>query len=372
MTRLMVVGGARPNFVKIAPIMKALKRRSDLFDVVFVHTGQHYDDLMSAVFFKELGLPAPDVALGIGSGSHAEQTGKTLIAVEVTLIDYRPDLVIVVGDVNATLAAALAAKKLGIAVAHVEAGLRSQDLTMPEEINRVLTDRISDVHFTTDHVADANLMREGIPERSVHRVGNVMIDTLLAHRDRAAESDILGRLGVTPQGYALATLHRESNVDDPNNLACLLSAFVQLSRTIPIIMPLHPRTQKRLDALGLKGLLQSSCVKLVHPLGYLDFVKLMDMSSFVITDSGGVQEETTVLGVACLTVRRATERPITCEVGTNRLVGLDPEMILKSALPLVANPTRRSAVPQLWDGHAAERLVTVLEHRFNVRPLSAA
>jgi len=368
----MIVAGARPNFMKVAPIMKALEKRSNLFDVTFVHTGQHYDDRMSAIFFTELGLPTPDIALGIGSGSHAEQTGKTLIALEPTLIDTRPDLVIVVGDVNATLAATLAAKKLNIAVAHVEAGLRSHDLTMPEELNRVLTDRISDIHFTTDHFADSNLKREGISEKTVHRVGNVMIDTLLAYRDRADRSDILDRVGITSRKYALATLHRENNVDDAENLARLLLTFVQLSRTVPIIMPLHPRTQKQLDALGLKEILDSSQVVLIEPLGYLDFVKLMDSSCFVMTDSGGVQEETTVLNVPCLTLRKTTERPITCEIGTNTLVGLDPALILKSALPLVSGTFDRKAVPQLWDGHAAERLASVLQRRFDVHSLSAA
>ncbi|MEM9153686.1 MAG: UDP-N-acetylglucosamine 2-epimerase (non-hydrolyzing) [Cyanobacteria bacterium P01_F01_bin.33] len=372
MTQLMVVAGARPNFMKVAPIMKALENRSDVFDVTFVHTGQHYDDRMSAVFLDQLGLPTPDVALGIGSGSHAEQTGKTLIALEATLIDHRPDLVIVVGDVNATLAATLAAKKLNIAVAHVEAGLRSHDLTMPEEINRVLTDRVSDIHFTTDYFADANLKREGISESSIHRVGNVMIDTLLAYRDRAARSDILDRLEVTTRSYALATLHRESNVDNPENLARLFSAFVQLSKTLPIVMPLHPRTRKRLHAIGLRGGLESSRVTLTEPLSYLDFVKLMDDSCFVLTDSGGVQEETTVLGVACLTLRKTTERPITCEIGTNTLVELDPKMILKSALPLASERVRQETALPLWDGHASERLALVLERRFDLQSLSAA
>lgn len=372
MARLMVVAGARPNFMKVAPIIKALEKRSEHFCVTFVHTGQHYDNCMSTVFFNELGLPAPDIALGIGSGSHAEQTGKTLMALEAELLQHRPDLVIVVGDVNATLAATLAAKKLCISVAHVEAGLRSHDLTMPEEVNRVLTDRISDFHFTTDHFADANLLREGIPKESIHRIGNVMIDTLLAYRERAMKSDILGRLGLASNSYALATLHRESNVDNPANLARLISAIVQLSRTIPIVMPLHPRTQKVLDSLGLKGLLESKQVSLIEPLGYLDFVKLMDMSCFVLTDSGGLQEETTALGIPCLTLRETTERPITCEVGTNTLVGLDPEAILKFALPLTLNPVRRQTVLPFWDGYAAERLASVLQRSLNVQSLSAA
>ncbi|MEM9354926.1 MAG: UDP-N-acetylglucosamine 2-epimerase (non-hydrolyzing) [Pseudomonadota bacterium] len=372
MTRLMIVAGARPNFMKVAPIMKALEKRSNLFDVTFVHTGQHYDDRMSTIFFAELGLPAPDIALGIGSGSHAEQTGKTLIGLEAAIIDHRPDLVIVVGDVNATLAATLAAKKLKFPVAHVEAGLRSHDLTMPEEINRVLTDRISDIHFTTDHFADSNLKREGISEKSVHRIGNVMIDTLLAYRDRAARSDILDRLGVVPRGYAIATLHRESNVDGPDILLRLLSVFVHLSKTIPIVMPLHPRTQKKLDGFDLSELLQSSQVTILEPLGYFDFVKLMDSSCFVMTDSGGVQEETTVLGVPCLTLRKTTERPMTCEFGTNTLVGLDPATILNSALPFASDQVRRRSLPPLWDGHSAERLASVLERMFDGRSLSAA
>jgi UDP-N-acetylglucosamine 2-epimerase (non-hydrolysing) len=372
MTRLTVIVGARPNFMKVAPIMKALERRGDLFETKLVHTGQHYDDRMSAIFFSELGLPAPDVSLGIGSGSHAEQTGRTLMALEATFIEHRPDLVIVVGDVNATLAAALAAKKLGIAVAHVEAGLRSHDLRMPEEINRVMTDRISDIHFTTDHVADSNLEREGMAGTTIHRIGNVMIDTLLAHRPRAARSTILSRLDLAPRGYAVATLHRDSNVDRTANLERLLSAFIRVSQVMPVIMPLHPRTRREIKAHGLEGLLPSTRVRLIEPLGYLDFVKLMDASRFVMTDSGGIQEETTILGVPCLTLRETTERPITCEAGTNELVGLEPEAILKAALQLVSMTDRQNAAPPLWDGHAAERLVTVLEDRYDVRSLSAA
>ena len=372
MTRLMAIVGARPNFMKAAPIIKALERRADLFETRLVHTGQHYDERMSAIFFNELGLPTPDVSLGIGSGSHAEQTGRTLIALEATFIEHRPDLVIVVGDVNATLAAALAAKKLGIAVAHVEAGLRSHDLAMPEEINRVMTDRISDMHFTTDHIADSNLKNEGIAAASVHRIGNVMIDTLLAHRQRAARSTILDRLHVAPGGFALATLHRDRNVDHAANLGRLLTAFVLVSRVIPVIVPLHPRTRREIDTQGLEGLLQSSRVQLIDPLGYLDFVKLMDTARFVMTDSGGVQEETTALGVPCLTLRDTTERPITCEAGTNQLVGLDPEAILNHALPLMAAAAHETEVPPLWDGRAAERLVAVLEHRHAIPSLSAA
>jgi UDP-N-acetylglucosamine 2-epimerase (non-hydrolysing) len=328
--------------------------------------------MMSAIFFNELGLPVPDVSLGIGSGSHAEQTGKTLIALEATFISHRPDIVVVVGDVNATLAAALAAKKLGIAVAHVEAGLRSFDLSMPEEINRVMTDRISDLHFTTDSIADMNLQREGLNEATVHRIGNVMIDTLLAHRSRAARSTILDRLRMAPGGFVLVTLHRDSNVDRSANLGRLMSALVLVSRVIPVVMPLHPRTRREIDAQGLEGLLRSSQVRLTDPLGYLDFVKLMDSSRFVMTDSGGVQEETTVLGIPCLTLRETTERPITCEAGTNRLVGLDPETIMNHALSLMSASVRGSTAPPLWDGLAAERLVAVLEERYDIRSLSAA
>jgi len=372
MMRLMLIAGARPNFVKAAAIMKALRRRNDIFDTMLVHTGQHYDDRMSAIFFAELGLPAPDIALGIGSGTHAEQTGKTLMAVETVCVDHEPDLVIVVGDVNATLAGALAAKKLGIAVAHVEAGLRAHDHAMPEEINRIATDRICDLHFTTDHLADDNLQREGISPKGIHRVGNVMIDTLLANQARAAQSNVLDRLDIQPGGYALATLHRSANVDQVRDLSRALKALALVSKEIPIILPLHPRTKKRLDAYGMRALLERSHVTEVDPLGYLDFVKLMDASRFVMTDSGGVQEETTVLGVDCLTLRSTTERPITCELGTNQLVGVDPQHVLRHAQQLLSETDRSYTVPSLWDGHAAERLAAVLEHSCDITSSAAA
>ena len=368
----MLIAGARPNFVKIAPIMDALMKRPAAFEPILVHTGQHYDTKMSAVFFAELGVPQPDLNLGIGSGSHAEQTGRTMMAIEQACLEREPDLVIVVGDVNATLAAALAAKKLGIKVAHVEAGLRAHDRTMPEEINRIATDRISDLLFTTDHYADENLLNEGIPVSMIHRVGNVMIDTLLGHRARAARSDILDRLEIKPRQYALATLHRGANVDRPKDLSRLLQALNVVSKEIPIVLPLHPRTRQRLDATGLHDLVGGSRIRLIEPLGYLDFVRLMDQARLVMTDSGGVQEETTVLGVPCLTLRRTTERPITCQIGTNLLVGVEPQYLLKTVNRLLAHPTSGCRVPPLWDGRAAERLVTVLEGPVDMPSLSLA
>jgi UDP-N-acetylglucosamine 2-epimerase (non-hydrolysing) len=370
--RLMLVSGARPNFVKIAPIMRALHKRQETFETTLVHTGQHYDEQMSAVFFAEFGLLAPDVNLGIGSGTHAEQTGKTMIAIESACLEHDPDLVIVVGDVNATLAAALAAKKLGIAVAHVEAGLRAHDQTMPEEINRLVTDRISDLHFTTDHLADENLQREGISPISIHRVGNVMIDSLLANRTRAVRSDVLTRLGVEPKTYALVTLHRGSNVDRAVDLERSLRTLALVSSEIPVVLPLPPRTRKRFEAYGASERLAASRVKLIDPLGYLDFLKLMDSARFVMTDSGGAQEETTILGIPSLTLRTTTERPITCQLGTNQLVGVDPEHVAQKARKLLSGPTRPHAAPPLWDGRAAERLVSVLEDYVDLRSLAAA
>lgn len=370
--RLMIVSGARPNFVKIAPIIKALEKRRETFETLLVHTGQHYDDRMSAIFFAELGLPEPDINLGIGSGSHAEQTGKTMIAIEAACLEHDPDLVIVVGDVNATLAAALAAKKLGITVAHVEAGLRAHDPTMPEEINRIVTDRISDLHFTTDHMADENLLREGISPGTIHRIGNVMIDSLLASRARTGRSSILKHLDAEPGHYAVATLHRGANVDRAADLERSLKALILVSKEIPVILPLHPRTQERIDAHGARECLALSRVKLIDPLGYFDFLKLMESARFVMTDSGGVQEETTILGIPCLTLRETTERPITCELGTNQVVGVNPDLIVKKARQLLSDPIRSHMAPPLWDGRAAERLVAVLEEAVGVRSLAVA
>jgi UDP-N-acetylglucosamine 2-epimerase (non-hydrolysing) len=342
--------------MKIAPLMAELRRRPGA-EAVLVHTGQHYDERMSQLFFVELGIPRPDVGLDVGSGSHATQTAEVMKRFEPVLLTHRPDAVLVVGDVNSTLACTLTAVKLGVPVAHVEAGLRSFDRTMPEEINRILTDAISHWLFVTERAGVDNLRREGVHDERIHLVGNVMIDTLLACRERAEASPVLDRLGLTSGRFAVLTLHRPANVDDPAVFGELLSAIERLQRELPIVFPVHPRTRKALEgtrARSLPGLL------LTEPLGYLDFLKLMAHARLVLTDSGGIQEETTVLGVPCLTLRNNTERPVTVEQGTNRLVGLAPERIVAAGLEVLHAPPAASRVPELWDGRAAARVVDVL------------
>jgi UDP-N-acetylglucosamine 2-epimerase (non-hydrolysing) len=354
--RLVVVAGARPNFMKVAPLMWEMARR-DRIDARLVHTGQHYDERMSKLFFEQLKIPRPDVDLGVGSGSHAQQTAEVMKRFEPVVEEVRPDAVVVVGDVNSTIACALVASKLGVPVAHVEAGLRSNDRTMPEEINRVLTDAISDWLFVSEPSGVANLKREGVPERRIHFVGNVMIDTLLACRELAGRSTVLEELGVAPRGYAVLTLHRPANVDRPEVLDGLLRAIGRLARELPIVFPVHPRTRKALEGRQVAG---SGQLKLVEPLGYLDFTRLVSEARLVLTDSGGIQEETTVLGVPCLTLRENTERPVTIEQGTNRLVGMDPERIIAAGMQCLAAPPPSRPAPPLWDGRAAERIVDIL------------
>jgi UDP-N-acetylglucosamine 2-epimerase (non-hydrolysing) len=354
------VVGARPNFMKIAPIVRAM-REDPFFRPSLVHTGQHYDEKMSDVFFDELGIPAPDVNLSVGSGSHGRQTGQVMVRFEEVVTADRPDLVIVVGDVNSTLAAALVAAKLHIPVAHVEAGLRSFDRTMPEEINRVLTDSISDFLFTTERSAEANLTAEGIDRPKVFFVGNVMIDALLANRRRAAASDITKRLELDGQRYGVLTLHRPSNVDAREPLTRIAAALERVGGRLPIVFPAHPRTVKNLEAFGLLDRLQAGGkVRVVEPLGYLDFLRLVDCSALVLTDSGGLQEETTVLGVPCITLRENTERPVTVEQGTNVLVGSDTDRIVAASESALQTPRRTARVPELWDGKAAGRILTTL------------
>lgn len=363
--RVLAVAGARPNFMKIAPIIGALKRFPEAFTPVLVHTGQHYDDRLSKVFFEELGIPRPDVNLNVGSGTHAQQTAAVMTAFEPVMIDQRADLVLVVGDVNSTIACALVASKLGVTVAHVEAGLRSFDRTMPEEINRVLTDQISDLLFTTEASAEENLRREGVDTANVHFVGNVMIDTLVAHRERARALGVPARFGVEPQAYGLLTLHRPSNVDNPVVFDGLIAAVDTISREIPIIFPVHPRTRPTVErSTAAAALVSAGRLRLVDPQGYLDFLGLMEGSRVVLTDSGGVQEETTILGVPCLTLRENTERPVTITHGTNRLVGTDPARII-DAWRSVAGARPAAGTPPLWDGHAAERIVDVLRTRMS-------
>jgi UDP-N-acetylglucosamine 2-epimerase (non-hydrolysing) len=358
--RILSVAGARPNFMKIAPIVKELARHPDEFTSVVVHTGQHYDEKLSQVFFDELGIPEPDVNLNVGSGSHAQQTAAIMAAFEPALVAQHPDLVLVVGDVNSTIACALVAAKLAVKVGHVEAGLRSFDRTMPEEINRLLTDQISDFLFTTDEGAEVNLRREGVDPSKIHFVGNVMIDTLLAHRERARTLDVLSRFGVRAREYALLTLHRPSNVDSPSVFARLVEALTTISADVPVIFPVHPRTRPVVTASAdAKALVEAGRLRLVDPLGYLEFIGLMEKSRAVLTDSGGVQEETTILGVPCLTMRINTERPVTVTHGTNRIVGTDVQRIL-DAWRAVETPRAHAVVPPLWDGRAAQRIVGIL------------
>ena len=362
--KILCVVGARPNFVKIAPILRAFgSRRAAHPDltVQLVHTGQHYDTALSSSFFEDLEISAPDINLGIGSGSHAEQIGRILIAMEPVLTVERPDLVIVVGDVNSTFACALAASKLCIPVAHVEAGLRCQDRTMPEEINRILTDVVSDLCFTTSLEANENLLREGIAPESIFFVGNVMIDSLLRNRARAMPPRITSTFNLVPKSYAVLTLHRPSNVDVLATAQMVLDTIEPVLDLMPVVFPIHPRARKLFSRHGLEShLARMKHLHLVEPLGYLEFLYLMDRARLVLTDSGGIQEETTVLGVPCLTLRENTERSITVKIGTNRLVGLSREAVARAAREIVAGRWSHGTVPSLWDGHAAERIVNII------------
>jgi len=361
--RVINVVGARPNFMKIAPVMREMQKRP-CFQPLLLHTGQHYDDAMSRVFFEDLRIPKPDIYLGVGSGTHAEQTARIMVEFERIVADRKPDLVLVVGDVNSTLACSVVAAKLRVPVAHVEAGLRSFDRDMPEEINRLVTDSISTLLFTTSRDADENLLREGHGLDQIHFVGNVMIDTLLASAERAEQSDVLERLGLQDRGYAVLTLHRPSNVDDPATLAGIVDALEQVQARIPIVFPAHPRTSTRLQTFGLAArVARMPSLIAVEPQGYLDFMKLVAHCAMVLTDSGGLQEETTVLGVPCLTLRNNTERPVTVTEGTNTLVGPNPNAIVRESLKVLAGEGKRGRRPELWDGHAAERIAAVLEER---------
>jgi UDP-N-acetylglucosamine 2-epimerase (non-hydrolysing) len=360
MLKIICVAGARPNFMKIAPIMEAFRSRPDIRSFL-VHTGQHYDEKMSDLFFRELGIPQPDVNLGVGSGSHAVQTAEVMKAFETVCLQEKPDAVLVVGDVNGTIACGLVAVKLGIKLIHVEAGLRSGDRSMPEEINRILTDSISDFLFCTEKSGVENLRREGVPVEKIHLVGNVMIDTLLKNRNKAEKSAILKELGLTPKGYATMTLHRPGNVDDPAIFTGLLDAVEIIQRDMPIIFPIHPRTKKNILAFGLQErVARMTNLRLVDPIGYLDFLKLNANAYVVLTDSGGLQEETTILKVPCITLRENTERPITCEIGSNQLVGVNPDAILGAYEKIKSGKLRAPQIPDFWDGKAAERIAEIL------------
>lgn len=348
------VVGARPNFMKAAPVMAAFREYG--VDQTLVHTGQHYDPLMADVFFQELGIGTPDVNLAVGSGSHAVQTAEIMARLEPVIIERRPDLVLVYGDVNSTVAAALVCAKLLVRVGHVEAGLRSFDRTMPEEVNRLVTDQLSDLLFTPSEDGDRNLMREGIDRRKIQQVGNVMIDTLvrlLPLAERVVRSD-----GIHQKPYALVTLHRPSNVDRPETLSDLMQALDDLSRHIRVVFPMHPRTRKRLEDRG--GWRSASNIDVIDPVGYLEFLALQMRARMVVTDSGGIQEETTFLGVPCLTVRENTERPTTVTTGTNVLVGQDMDRLLVEARRILAGKGKRGRVPPLWDGQAAHRIADIV------------
>jgi len=362
--KMINVVGARPNFVKIAPLMAAYKQY-DAIDPILVHTSQHYDEKMSDLFFRQLQIPEPDLNLGIGSGSHAVQTAETMKAFEQVVLKEQPDVVLVVGDVNSTIACGLVAVKLGVKLVHVEAGLRSGDRTMPEEINRVLTDSISDLLFCTEQSAVDNLQAEGISQDKIHLVGNVMIDTLLKNKAKADESLIIEELKakgcVNGDSFAVLTIHRPSNVDDPVVFAKILDAIEAIQVDLPIIFPIHPRTRKNLSATDLgKRVEAMRGLHLLDPIGYLDFLKLTSSAKLVLTDSGGIQEETTILKVPCITLRKNTERPITVEIGSNQVVGTQTQNILDAYKQATSGNWRTPQIPPLWDGKAAERIVKIM------------
>lgn len=361
MLRVLNVVGARPNFIKIAPLLKQMRLHPDRIQPVLLNTGQHYDQAMVDFFFADLNIPVPDDSLGVGSGSHALQTARIMMEFEPVCQRLSPDLVLLVGDVNSTLACSLVASKLGMKIAHVEAGLRSFDRNMPEEINREVTDLLSDLLFTTCEDANVNLGKMGIPEARIHFVGNVMIDSLREHLPAALKRPILRQKNLEGIDYGLITLHRPSNVDNPEVLERIIEAFRVIQERIKLIFPTHPRTLKNIESNGLSGKIRNmKNLEILPPLGYLDFLALMARAKLVLTDSGGLQEETAVLGVPCLTLRENTERPITITVGTNTLVGLDNEKIIHETEKILNGRLHKGGIPELWDGKASERIVEVL------------
>ncbi|MDA3859858.1 MAG: UDP-N-acetylglucosamine 2-epimerase (non-hydrolyzing) [Melioribacteraceae bacterium] len=362
MKKIISVVGARPNFMKVAPIHKAFKKHEDEITHLICHTGQHYDEKMSKVFFEDLELPQPDFYLGVGSGSHAEQTAKVMVEFEKILIQEKPDMVLVVGDVNSTIACSLTAKKLHIKVVHVEAGLRSFDMEMPEEVNRILTDRISDYLFVTEKSGLDNLKNEGVSIDKVFFVGNVMIDSLFYYLPKSDKSNIHIELGVEKGSYVLITLHRPSNVDTKESLEKLVHFLNVLSEQRKVVFPIHPRTKNNLGKFELLKTLSKNII-LTDPIGYVDFQALTKNAELVVTDSGGIQEETTALGVQCITLRTSTERPSTVDVGTNQLIGLDLEKAETACLDVLNGNKKEGKIPELWDGKAAERIVEIL-HKY--------
>jgi UDP-N-acetylglucosamine 2-epimerase (non-hydrolysing) len=358
MLKVINVVGARPNFMKVAPLIEAMRRREPEFAPLIVHTGQHYDAQMSDAFFDDLELPEPDIHLGVGSASHAQQTAAIMERFEPVVLREKPDWVLVVGDVNSTIACALVCSKLGVRVGHVEAGLRSRDRTMPEEINRILTDQIADLLFTPSHDADENLRAEGIPAERIRLVGNIMIDSLLKYLPRSAKSQVKTTLGIENTLYAVATLHRPANVDDPTVLSRILKALSEIAKRMPVVFPVHPRTQKMIN--GLREIDTDDRLIMTRPLGYLDFLNLYSGARLVLTDSGGIQEETTVLGIPCLTLRENTERPVTVELGTNHVVGSDPVKIRAAVSNVLDGSAKRNWQVPLWDGNTAGRILDEL------------
>ncbi len=357
--------GARPNFMKVAPVLSALKKYPHVTQTL-VHTGQHYDVNMSDVFFEQLGIPAPDINLAVGSGTHAKQTAEIMMRLEPVILQRQPDIVLVYGDVNSTVATALVCAKLGVQVAHVEAGLRSFDRTMPEEINRLVTDQLADLLFTPSEDGDENLRREGIPAEKIFRVGNVMIDSLVRLLPAARKQTVTAKLNGIPERYALVTLHRPANVDDGEMLTSIFESLLEVNRNLAVIFPAHPRTRQRIADFKL----DAGQLRVLDPLPYMDFLGLQSRATVVITDSGGIQEETTYLGVPCLTIRENTERPITVSIGTNVLVGRDREKLRTELSRVLAGKTKKGTVPPLWDGHTGERIAEVMMGRPFSQPAS--
>ncbi|MFH0780021.1 MAG: UDP-N-acetylglucosamine 2-epimerase (non-hydrolyzing) [Parcubacteria group bacterium] len=369
--KIILVAGARPNFMKIAPLFAPMKAHSEI-EPMLLHTGQHYDFAMSDVFFTDLNLPKPDIFLGVGSASHAEQTAKIMIAFEKSCLEHKPDVIVVVGDVNSTLACAIVAAKLNIKIAHIEAGLRSWDRTMPEEINRIVTDSLSDFLFTHCEDANENLRKEGIADEKIHFVGNVMIDTLLKFKNIAAGSS---KIKLSQPDYVLVTLHRPSNVDDKETFEKILTALLKISESIPVLFTSHPRTKKMIEFFNYQkyfnyidleqnsNLILGNAVNYINPLPYLEFLNLMSHAKFILTDSGGIQEETTILNIPCLTLRKNTERPVTVREGTNELVGIETDDIIRHGMNALNNKWKTGQAPKMWDGKASERIIEILLNR---------
>ncbi len=359
MKKIISVVGARPNFIKIAPLAKAFKKYKKDIKHLICHTGQHFDQRMSEIFFDQLQMPRPDFHLGVGGGSHAEQTARIMLGLEQVLSEECPDLVIVPGDVNSTLAASLVASKMGIPIAHIEAGLRSFDKTMPEEINRIVTDVVSDYLFVTEHSGISNLRDEGMDESKIHFVGNTMIDTLESHYETIEACKVTQEMGLVPGKYIVGTFHRPSNVDEPDALKDLMGTLSRLAAQRQLVFPVHPRTRKNIKKYGLDKNLPKGLI-ITDPLGYIEFLSLMRYAELVITDSGGIQEETTYMGVQCITVRKNTERPVTIDVGTNQLVGTIMDKVEKTAMDILGGTTKPGRIPELWDGKAAKRIAEII------------